>query len=219
MLNNIFSNKLQKFGVVMPLLYWVIKNFKLFIFSACLSMLFSGCSSFYYLSDPFCAIPNYHIVDNRVHRGGFPKKTGFKVLKTHNRIKSILSLRGFDDKSIAEHDFALKNNLSFFSIPLSVYKQPTENNVKQFLNIVLNPDNQPVFVHCTSGRDRTGAMIALYRVVVYGWGPKEAYKEAKKLGFWPYKGKEALKTFIHQLKDHPEYCTYAKELINLYEKK
>ncbi|MCD6402534.1 hypothetical protein J7L36_01625 [bacterium] len=55
----------------------------------------------------------------------------------------------------------------FYNIPLSVYKKPTDKQVIKFLKIVLDKKNQPVFLHCESERERTGAFVAVYRVIVY----------------------------------------------------
>jgi len=40
----------------------------------------------------------------------------------------------------------------------------------------------PVFVHCKRGADRTGTVIALYRMVHDGWDSKRALSEAKSYG-------------------------------------
>jgi protein-tyrosine phosphatase len=42
-----------------------------------------------------------------------------------------------------------------------------------------------VFVHCRYGDDRTGMMIAAYRMAVEGWTPEEARQEMEKFGFHP----------------------------------
>jgi protein-tyrosine phosphatase len=50
------------------------------------------------------------------------------------------------------------------------------------LSAALDPANQPVFVHCEKGEDRTGALVAIYRIVKQGWTPERAYAEACSLG-------------------------------------
>ena len=39
------------------------------------------------------------------------------------------------------------------------------------------------FVHCTHGQDRTGLIIAIYRLTKCGWSKKKAQREMLKLGF------------------------------------
>ncbi len=164
----------------------------------------TGCAYLGYLKDPFVDIPNFHKVDESLYRGGKPNKDGWMRLKELG-VKTVIDLCGKDENIIKEKELVSKLGMDFVNIPLSVYKKPTDEQVLRFLDIVTDKQRQPVFVHCDSGRDRTGAIIAMYRVVVCGWTIKEAYNEAKSLGFWPYHGNAELKRFIHQLKDKKLY--------------
>lgn len=179
----------------------------------CLSLLsLCGCAYLGYLNDPFADIPNFYQVDDILYRGGQPNPKGFKKLKSLG-IKTVISLKGENNGLSQEKKQLQALNMHFYHLPMSIYKQPADEQVLTFLEIVLNKERQPVFLHCTSGRDRSGAMIAMYRIVVLGWSIKEAYAEAKKFGFWPYHGKiPELKNFIHQLKDKKIYFEKVKEL-------
>ena len=170
-----------------------------------------GCAYLGYLKDPFVDIPNFYQVDHAVYRGGQPNQDGLKKIKSLG-IKTVISLRGENEESSQERELVKALGMNFYNLPMSVYKRPEDDQVIAFLEIVLNRDNQPVFVHCTSGRDRTGAIIAMYRVLVSGLTIKQAYKEAKRLGFWPYRGEAELKNFIHQLKDKRIYFEKVKEI-------
>lgn len=65
---------------------------------------------------------------------------------------------------------------------------------------MLKTAKRPLFIHCEDGRDRTGTMVALYRVAAEGWTIKQAYTEARTIGYWPYHGDEApLKAFMRQM--------------------
>jgi protein tyrosine/serine phosphatase len=173
------------------------------IVSCCLIML-SGCAYANYATDQFKSIPAFYKVNNNLYRGGEPDMDGLNRLKNMN-IKTIVSFQQESDEVATERAMVHAFGMEFYNIPLSVYERPTDEQVLEFLDIVTNQANFPVFVHCASGRDRTGSMIAMYRVVVDGWTIKEAYQEAKDLGFWPYKGDAELKAFIHQLKDKDIY--------------
>ena len=120
-------------------------------------------------------------------------------------IKTIVSFQQDSDDVNNERAMVHAFGMEFYNIPMSAYERPTDEQVLEFLDIVTNKNNLPVFAHGASGRDITGAMIAMYRVVVESWTIKEAYQEAKSLGFWPYKGDAELKAFIHQLKDKDAY--------------
>lgn len=177
-----------------------------------LNLLFlSGCAYLGYIKDPFVDIPNFYKVDEILYRGGQPNQEGLKKLKSLG-IKTVISLREEDKQMLREKELIEALGMKFSNLPLSVYRRPSDEQVISFLENALDQDNQPVFVHCNSGRDRAGAMVALYRVVVSGWTIKEAYKEAKRLGFWPYKGEAELKKFIHQIKDKKIYFEKVREL-------
>ncbi len=182
----------------------------IFIFIFC----FCGCAQLGYLKDPLTSIANFHQVDEQLWRGGQPGPEGLKELEDKG-IKTIISFCGEESESgIQEKETAESMGMNFYNLPLSVYQRPSDEIVLSFLDIVLTPDNQPVFVHCSSGRDRTGAMVAVYRILVYDWTIKQAYQEAKKYGFWPYHGTGELHKMIHQIKDKPVYFEKAREMLN-----
>ena len=54
---------------------------------------------------------------------------------------------------------------------------PEDENVVKFLQVLRDPKNRPVFVHCQHGADRTGLMVAIYRIAVQGWSRQDAIQE------------------------------------------
>lgn len=168
----------------------------------------NGCAYLGYLKDPFVDIANFRRVESGFFSGGLPKDPGLDLLDDL-KIKTIISLR--DELPDYEIDYIEKNKIKLVKIPMSIYRKPSDEQVLSFLETALNKNNRPIFLHCKDGRDRTGAMIAVYRTVVDGLGPKEAYKEALKFGFWPYRGDDVLKNYIHQLKDKKEFYNFVTE--------
>lgn len=61
--------------------------------------------------------------------------------------------------------------------------RPHDSQVDDILSKINDPTNPPVFVHCMQGQDRTGVIIALYRVLYEGWAPKDAHDEMMALGY------------------------------------
>jgi len=55
--------------------------------------------------------------------------------------------------------------------------------VLQALRIMADPANRPLLIHCQHGADRTGAMVALYRVVVQNWSKADAIREMNEGGY------------------------------------
>ena len=149
-------------------------------------------------------LPNFYQVDDGLYRGGRPREAGFQKLKEKG-IKTVISLEPDKEASFREQDQILRLGMSFYNFPMNAYERPSDDLVHQFLDVILDAKWQSVFVHCDTGKDLTGTMAAVYRVIVQGWGPKDAYNEAKRYGFWPYRGDAVLKKFIHQLKDRTSY--------------
>ena len=58
--------------------------------------------------------------------------------------------------------------------------------------------NRPVFIHCKHGADRTGTMVAFYRLVFEGWSKAEALREMREGGFGFHKIWQNLLDFIEK---------------------
>ena len=72
--------------------------------------------------------------------------------------------------------------MRWVALPMHMVFKPSEEQIQAFLETVTDPALQPVFVHCRQGEDRTGVMVAIYRVAEQGWEPAQAYREAIRLG-------------------------------------
>jgi protein tyrosine/serine phosphatase len=73
--------------------------------------------------------------------------------------------------------------MNFIRIPMTTHAAPTPEQVAQFLKLVDDPANQPVYVHCQGGRHRTGVMTAIYRIAREGWTADRAFAEMKQYKF------------------------------------
>lgn len=126
-------------------------------------------------------LPNFHQVNERLYRGGQPKKGGLKKLSELG-IKTIVNLRGEDEQTRAEGEEAKITGLSYFNIPMPGLSRPTHDQVSQVMAIIENEQNWPVFIHCKRGSDRTGTIVAIYRISHDMWTDKQAMSEAKRMG-------------------------------------
>jgi protein tyrosine/serine phosphatase len=64
--------------------------------------------------------------------------------------------------------------------------EPTDSDLQAVLQ-ALKECPKPVLVHCTHGEDRTGLVVALYRMQ-HGDSPELAYADMVRHGFHPYAG-------------------------------
>ena len=60
---------------------------------------------------------------------------------------------------------------------------PADEQVAAFLRLFVGESNGTVFVHCRRGADRTGVMVASYRIAFEGWTPGRALDEMKEFHF------------------------------------
>jgi tyrosine-protein phosphatase SIW14 len=133
-------------------------------------------------------LPNFHQVSEELYRGAQPKAGGFRHLSKLG-IKTIVSLRGDDDRSRTEEQEARAAGLKYFTVPFKRLGRPTDQQIDRVRSLVNAPENQPVFVHCQHGADRTGTIIALYRIEHDGWTLDQATAEAKRYGLkWWQRG-------------------------------
>lgn len=126
-------------------------------------------------------VPNFHRVNEHLYRGGQPQPGGIQRLAALG-IKTIVNLRAADKRSHAEEAEVQAAGLRYFNLPMPIYAKPTNRQVEQALDILSDPQNQPVFVHCKRGADRTGTIIAAYRITHDGWTSTQAKQEATRYG-------------------------------------
>src|SRR5207245_1968790 len=60
---------------------------------------------------------------------------------------------------------------------------PKDKIMAKFLKIVHDNPGKKIFVHCRLGNDRTGMLVASYRMAEQGWTSDEAMKEMEAFGF------------------------------------
>lgn len=125
--------------------------------------------------------PNFHRVDERLYRGGQPRPGQLQRLAALG-IKTVVNLRAADERSRAEEAEAQAAGLRYFNVPMPLYARPADRQVEQVLDLINDPQNQPVFVHCKRGADRTGTIIAAYRISHDGWTSTQAKHEATRYG-------------------------------------
>lgn len=120
-------------------------------------------------------------MDDHVFRGAQPDDAGIQALAKQG-VHTILDLRNSEERSEREEKLAESLGLKYISLPLSGYSAPSNTQVSKALAALNDQKEWPVFVHCKRGADRTGTVIACYRISHDGWTNRQALDEAKGLG-------------------------------------
>lgn len=128
-------------------------------------------------------LPNFSQINDRLYRGGQPKREGFKRLSELG-IKTVVNLRRADDRARADEARAEAAGLSYFNVAMPIHARPTHEQIERVLSIIKNPDNGSVFIYCRRGADRTGTVIAVYRISNDGWTSEKAQAEANQNGMF-----------------------------------
>lgn len=147
-------------------------------------------------------LPNFHQVNENFYRGGQPTIEGIKQLAKLG-IKTVINFRDPDGKVRREKEISESLGMKFFNPHLSNWFKSKDSDILKILEIIQTPDNQPVFIHCKRGADRTGTVVALYRMIYENWTAKEANKEAKLLGlgWWQVWMKDYIKKYYKRVID------------------
>jgi uncharacterized protein (TIGR01244 family) len=168
---------------------------KLLSFSVLLSLLvLSVAQATQQKASPTPRIKNFGRVSDKLYRGAQPKPADYEVLAAMG-IKTVIDLQreGEDE----EQQLVEQAGMKFFRIGMSDRSWPSQDKVDQFLKLVNDPANQPVFIHCRGGRHRTGAMTAIYRLTRYAWTADQAFAEMRHYDFEHGFGHGALKDYVY----------------------
>ena len=145
------------------------------------------------VATPRIAIDNFGRISDTYYRGAQPDGRGFADLAKLG-VKTVINLTSHDALP-DEPAMVAEAGMKYVAMPMTTRVVPTAEQLSQFLSIVNDPANQPVYVHCVGGKHRTGVMTAIYRMTQHAWTPKQAFSEMKKFKFGP--------TFLH-----PEFKNY-----------
>lgn len=146
---------------------------------------------------------NFMVVSPTVLRGSQPdedallllQKAGVKLvvnLRHHSKNSSkpantysFFRRHSDDDEIDEEQEVCDRIGMKFLNISLDGINAPVFEDIDRFVNLFSDEANIPMYVHCLHGRERTGFMLAAYRVKVQNWTVDEAYKEMLQQGFDP----------------------------------
>ena len=154
-------------------------------------------------------VTNFGEVTPQLYRGGLLRGDGLKALKKLG-INFIVDTHTYNKDEERE---AAALGMKYVAIPWHC-PWPHDEVFAKFLKILHENKGKKVFVHCRLGDDRTGMMVAAYRMAVEGWTAEEAMKEMQSFGFT--KSHHIIcpslaryeKEFPDRLKNNPEFAEF-----------
>ena len=124
-------------------------------------------------------ISNFGKVTPTLFRGAQPAREGFEALAKMG-IDIVVDARG--DRTNGEGKEASRLGMKYVAIPWRC-ASPQDDVFIRFLKLLQENPGKKVFVHCQLGADRTGMMIASYRMAGEGWSADDAMREMQHFGF------------------------------------
>lgn len=124
---------------------------------------------------------NFVRLDAKFASGGVTTADAFATLKQLG-YRTVINLQTASEPGVdldAEAKAVSQAGIKYVSLPFST-AAPDLTAVDKFLEIVKDPANQPVYLHCRSGQ-RANAFWMIKRVVVDGWTLDKAAEEADTL--------------------------------------
>ena len=133
-------------------------------------------------------VPNFHQVDDRVFRGGQPSDDAWRSLAKLG-VRTVIDLRRENEdnehSTSAEAQAVRAAGMQYVNIPMKgAPAAPSDDQIATVLSLL--DSNGRFFVHCKKGKDRTGTVIACYRIAHQPWSNNKALDEAKEHGIHWY---------------------------------
>jgi protein tyrosine phosphatase (PTP) superfamily phosphohydrolase (DUF442 family) len=134
-------------------------------------------------------------VTRNIYRGSYPSTDRAVQALANLGIHTVIDLQGGSTTSglpgesaaeiRAESDRVQRLGMRFFNLPVTTFSAPTNTDKARVIQIAAmmdDPQLQPVFVHCDVGVDRTGLVVAAYRILYQGCSFSRAYQETIRKG-------------------------------------
>lgn len=126
-------------------------------------------------------IRNFAEVNEHLYRGGAPTNIGLEELAAMH-VSMIIDLREPGEGTDFEKQAAKNLGMKYINVPFRPFSAPSQEQMDQVLSLLVRSDSDRIFVHCRRGKDRTGTVIACYRMQHDGWDKRAALLEARRHG-------------------------------------
>jgi predicted protein tyrosine phosphatase len=130
------------------------------------------------------------VVPGQIFRSATVSRHLIRRKLADNKIGVIVFLSrdtGDDADLAAERKIAADSGIKFLNFPMNGDGVAAPEQYTAALAAVCQAkaEGKPVLIHCHSGAQRTGGVVAMYRLLVEGKAPSEAYAEMRHYGYDP----------------------------------
>jgi protein tyrosine phosphatase (PTP) superfamily phosphohydrolase (DUF442 family) len=158
-------------------------------------------------------LPNFGTVTGALFRGGQPTQAGLTALQAM-RIDIIVNFRDEPAETAAEKAQVEALGIRYVGIPWKGRRGPANAQVAQFLDLLRDNGQAKIFVHCKRGADRTGLMVAAYRVAVEHKPVAEALAEMRQFHYdwlWLPKLRRYIRSLPGLMQKDARFAAYAPQ--------
>ena len=122
---------------------------------------------------------NFYQIDHSLYRSEQPSAELSQLIQEHH-IDVIINLRArHKDPKIVQDP-----SIEYVHLPIHTW-QINRKDLLQVMRTIqqAKQKQQKVLIHCYHGSDRTGASVAMYRIIFQGWSIEAAKQEMKHGGY------------------------------------
>jgi protein tyrosine phosphatase (PTP) superfamily phosphohydrolase (DUF442 family) len=122
-------------------------------------------------------LSNLFEVTPAIFRSAQPDAQGMRAAEALG-IKTVLNLRSLH----SDAGVAAGTSLRLVDVPM-LATHVDRADVLAALRVLADTRGAPILVHCYHGSDRTGLVVAAWRIVILGWPRESAIREMREGGF------------------------------------
>jgi tyrosine-protein phosphatase SIW14 len=158
-------------------------------------------------------VDNFGRVTENLYRGDQPTPEGFDTLHAMG-VGMIVNFRKDRAETAKEKTEVESLGMKYVGIPWSASHDPSNAQIVEFLDLVRANPNTKIFVHCRRGADRTGTMIASYRVAVEHKPVTDAVAEMRQYHydwFWLPHLQRYIESLPQLIQSDPQFAAYRSQ--------
>lgn len=129
------------------------------------------------------------VESGRIYRSGQLLPYQLRAVANRYQLRAILNLN-HDPEDDEEERLAQELGLNYFKAGWRGDGLVSEDELRWAYDVMANPANQPILVHCARGTSRTGALVAYYRIRQSLWSRDQIRAEMVSYRHRPHRNLE-----------------------------